>query len=129
MSTRKPKKTGNTTALDFGSRLRTAFGGKINIKIADELGVSEVAVGNYIADRVPTLPLLLKISELTNCSVHWLLTGEGNQFIDNSGMTSFDEMLDKRIKYLLDIELSNRKIGRPSLPITVKDVVLDKEAA
>ena len=66
---------------EFGQRLRKAFSNAKNAEIARQLDVSEPAVKNYIAGRVPDADKLRLISNLTKCSLHWLLTGEGNQFV------------------------------------------------
>lgn len=61
----------------FGSRLREAFNNAKNVDIASKLGVTEAAVRNYIDGRIPSAEMLVAISERTNCSIHWLVTGEG----------------------------------------------------
>lgn len=61
----------------FGERLKQAFKGATNREIARELGVSDVAVGHYVAGRVPPAEMLVFISNRTNTSIHWLITGEG----------------------------------------------------
>lgn len=61
----------------FGGRLRDAFGGDINRRIAEKLEISEPAVKNYLNDRVPPAKTLIEIARLTDCSLHWLITGEG----------------------------------------------------
>jgi transcriptional regulator with XRE-family HTH domain len=63
----------------FGERLRKAFDNASNAEIARKIGVSEPAVGNYVKGRIPDAEKLLQISNLTNCNLHWLLTGEGKQ--------------------------------------------------
>jgi transcriptional regulator with XRE-family HTH domain len=64
---------------DFGHRLRTAFGSAKRTEIAKILNVSEAAVKNYLAGRVPDSEKLLLIAKATNCNLHWLLTGEGDR--------------------------------------------------
>jgi transcriptional regulator with XRE-family HTH domain len=61
----------------FGKRLRAAFDGAKNAEIARKLKISEPAAKNYLEGRVPDAQTLLQIADLTNCSLHWLLTGEG----------------------------------------------------
>ncbi len=61
----------------FGERLRDAFGGARNAEIARKLKISEPAAKNYLEGRVPDAQTLIQIADLTNCSLHWLLTGEG----------------------------------------------------
>ena len=66
----------------FGGRLRKAFSGSTNREIADKLGVSKSAVTNYIQGRIPSPETLAAIAELTGCSLHWLITGNGSQFVN-----------------------------------------------
>jgi repressor LexA len=66
----------------FGRRLREAFGNRKNVEIARELGVSESGVKNYLEGRIPSAEMLVTISNLTNRSVDWLVTGEGPEFLN-----------------------------------------------
>jgi transcriptional regulator with XRE-family HTH domain len=61
----------------FGGRLKSAFKEASNADIARALDVSEPAVSNYIGGRIPPADKLFLIYEITNCNLHWLLTGEG----------------------------------------------------
>lgn len=61
-------------------RIKEAFATKNSAEIARQLGF-----GKHLAYRwrdgvsLPTTETLLKIYELTGCSLHWLLTGEGEK--------------------------------------------------
>ena len=66
----------------FGERLRLAFEGRNNTKISEILGVSPATVGNYIDGRIPNNETLDDIADFTKCSLHWLLTGEGEKRIE-----------------------------------------------
>ena len=68
----------------FGERFLEAFGGASYREIAKQIGVGKSAVGNYANDRVPKIRVLLKISELTRYSLHWLILGEGPKRIADS---------------------------------------------
>jgi transcriptional regulator with XRE-family HTH domain len=61
----------------FGVRLATAFQGRTTKQVAEALGVTYYGARNYLEGRVPGPAMLLKISDVTGCSIHWLLTGEG----------------------------------------------------
>jgi transcriptional regulator with XRE-family HTH domain len=69
------------SAQKFGDRLRIAFGGVSNVDIARRLNLTKSTVGNYIDGRIPPAETLIEISKLTNCSLHWLITGEGPQCV------------------------------------------------
>lgn len=66
----------------FGERLREAFKGAGNSEIARQLGLTPSALTNYMKGRLPPPEVLLTIAELTDCSIHWLLTGEGEADLD-----------------------------------------------
>jgi SOS regulatory protein LexA len=61
----------------FGKRLLEAFKGKSRTKIAQILQVSPSTMTDYVAGRIPPGETLLKISEITKCSLDWLLLGKG----------------------------------------------------
>lgn len=77
----------------FGDRFRLAFKGRKNSEIALELGVSKSAVTNYIQGRIPPPDTLESIARLTNCSLHWLILGEGPRGISTEQLTG--EVLGK----------------------------------
>jgi hypothetical protein len=52
-------------------------------KIKQLLNISYQAARNYVKGRVPTTEILLAIAENTPYSIHWLLTGEGNKFVQD----------------------------------------------
>lgn len=71
----------------FGQRLRLAFGNAKYAQIAEKMGVSEATIKVYMAGRVPDADKLAKIAELTNCNLHWLLTGQGDVLFAGLGDT------------------------------------------
>jgi repressor LexA len=60
----------------FGKRLREIFKGANNTEIASILDTSKSNVTEYIQGRIPPSDTLLRISEITKCDLHWLMTGE-----------------------------------------------------
>jgi repressor LexA len=84
-STRNSQFVRTADAKGFGTRLREAFGHAKNVEIARKLGVSESGVKNYLEGRIPSADMLVSISNLTNCAVDWLLTGEGPRFLNGIG--------------------------------------------
>lgn len=63
----------------FGSRLKEAFKGASVNEIADKLQVSYNGARNYLLGRVPSWDKLIEISNITSCSIEWLLTGKGSR--------------------------------------------------
>lgn len=59
-------------------RLRTdLFGERGKSKMARELGIRPSTYDRYERDRVPPADLLVKIAEVANVTLEWLVTGEG----------------------------------------------------
>lgn len=59
----------------FGTRLKLAFGNATNKVIGEKIGVAENTVGFYVRGRIPDAEILIKIANVTNRSIDWLLTG------------------------------------------------------
>ncbi|MCW5959289.1 MAG: helix-turn-helix domain-containing protein [Pyrinomonadaceae bacterium] len=87
----------------FGARLKRVFDGATNQEIADKLGVTAPAVQNYVSGRIPDGEKLQRISAVTNCNLHWLLTGEGDPFPEKP--VSSDETENDDIFENLEIEI------------------------
>ncbi len=66
----------------FGYRLKEAFQSVPNKEIARKLGVSNSAITTYMLGRIPPAEMLIEISRLTGRSIHWLITGEGEKFVN-----------------------------------------------
>jgi len=66
---------------NVGKRLKQLFGNAKNADIAAKLGLTEAAVQTYTSSRVPPYEVLAAITETTKCNLHWLLTGDGPQFV------------------------------------------------
>ena len=67
----------------FGQRLREAFKGVSNTVIFNKLKdkfklKSKSAITAYMQGRIPNADKLMVISQITNCNLHWLITGEGS---------------------------------------------------
>ena len=63
--------------IEFGKRLKEAFGNKKQADIAKLLKVTDAGAKNYLEGRIPDAEVLFNVLDLTQCSLHWLLTGEG----------------------------------------------------
>jgi SOS regulatory protein LexA len=63
----------------FGDRLKAAFNTDEIAEIARKMSKSYQAVKNYVEGRIPSAEVLIEISNSTNCSIDWLLTGKGEQ--------------------------------------------------
>jgi transcriptional regulator with XRE-family HTH domain len=70
----KKKENGKS---NFGARLREAFEGASNAEIARQLDLTPAAITNYMEGRIPPAETLTKIADITGCSLHWLIIGDG----------------------------------------------------
>lgn len=96
------KKAPDVEISGFGTRLKEAFEQASNVTIASKIGVTSTSVGYYVNhDRIPDIQTVLRIWKSTQCSIHWLLTGEGP-------------------KYLVDA------IGQEDLEARIEDIVTKK---
>lgn len=108
----------------FGERLRKAFSDAKDAEIARKLGISQPAVKNYMEGRIPSADTLVKISELTNCSIHWLVTGFGEPKVRKQG--SFPES----VKQLVDrhVTWTEEPPGRTVIFNSTTEAVIDELA-
>ena len=105
----------------FGKRLKEVFGNATNQEIADKLGVSAPAVQNYVSGRIPDGEKLQTIAKVTNCNLHWLLTGEGESN-NNKNKLTFDEVFESKFKQLIT-ELNRTSSVSTSLDVKSNNVV------
>lgn len=69
---------------EFARRFVEICGTSEPSEISRLLNISYQAARNYLAGRLPDAGVLLLIAEKTPCSIHWLLTGRGEKFADNT---------------------------------------------
>jgi phage repressor protein C with HTH and peptisase S24 domain len=68
---------------EIGNRIRRTRGNSTQKEFAKNLIFSSSYLSEVESGKTkPSLELLLKISQITNYSLHWLLTGEGPLFIE-----------------------------------------------
>jgi len=82
-------------------RLIEICGTKQPNELAQILDISYQAARNYLNGRLPDASVLLKISERTSYSIHWLLTGEGEKFVlsrNSQDMFTVSEMMKTYIR-------------------------------
>jgi transcriptional regulator with XRE-family HTH domain len=96
---------------EFGIRLRQAFYGAKNAEIARQLSVSSAAITNYIEGRVPPSDKLTLISTLTNCSIHWLLTGEGEKNLNAVADEKAEVEEEAKTKFVVEDEAEGKIAG------------------
>jgi hypothetical protein len=78
MSSEKSKKSEN---FSFSERFVEVCGTSRPHEVAQLLNISYQAAKNYLQGRLPEAKVLKTISEKTDYSLNWLLTGEGEKFV------------------------------------------------
>lgn len=92
--------------IDFPDRLREACNSAEPAEIARKIGKPYQTVKNYLKGRLPEAEVLIDISNSTNVSIHWLLTGEGPKMRDSGSPMEdglsvvFEEGVEKIIEKL-----------------------------
>jgi phage repressor protein C with HTH and peptisase S24 domain len=70
---------------EIGNRIRSVRGPNAQKEFAKILGFSSSYLSEVESGKTKSsLELLIRISEITNCSLHWLLTGEGTMHLRSS---------------------------------------------
>lgn len=103
--------------IGFVERLIDACGSSKVTEVQDLLGVQYQTARNYLAGRVPTAEMLLRISERTSCSIDWLLTGRGKKFVDGAlevDTLVFPRQIETFVRRLC-VEVFNEEIGKHEL--------------
>ncbi len=72
--------------------------------VAGFAGVSYNAAKNYLNGRIPEGKVLLSLAEKSPISIHWLLTGDGDKFVNAADKTDA-EMLASILSELADPSL------------------------
>jgi phage repressor protein C with HTH and peptisase S24 domain len=71
--------------IEIGNRIKHARGKDTQREFAKILGFSSSYLSEVESSKTkPSLELLMRISQITNYSLHWLLTGKGPMFLDPS---------------------------------------------
>ena len=69
---------------DFIQRFVEICGSSKPADVAQLLNISYQAAKNYLEGRLPDSNVLIVIAERTDYSIHWLLTGQGDKFVNVS---------------------------------------------
>jgi hypothetical protein len=112
MSSGNLKKLKNS---DFVERFVEVCGSSQPADIKRLLDISYQAAKNYLSGRLPDSNVLLVIAERTSYSIHWLLTGQGDKFVENPGREDalllsgkFREFVRRESRELLNEVLSTQ---------------------
>ena len=110
----------------FIGRFREVCDSSQPAEIARSLNISYQAAKNYLNGRLPDPTVLLAIAEKTRYSVHWLLTGEGEKFVETSPAEDTLLLSDRFRESVREIcrELINEILSSQTAPAQEESVVL-----
>jgi transcriptional regulator with XRE-family HTH domain len=88
-------------------------------QLARQLSISQSAVSKYLKQRIPPADILLKLAQIGNTTMEWILTGEKKTFFTTDTITVNEESTG----YSSDIDIRlAQKIAR--LPLKARQVIL-----
>jgi len=92
----------------ISSRIIQALGAKDLKDAAQILGENYSSLHNWSSQRrdFPT-SALIKIAKMTNTSIDWILTGENGNQAFSSGDSSFEKILEDKIREVVRDEITN----------------------
>lgn len=77
---------------EFAQRFSLIFSGLRDSEIASRLNTTPSVIGNYVKGlRFPTAEMLVRISQVTNVNIHWLITGNGSRYLEFANLFSEEE--------------------------------------
>ena len=126
MSSEKSK---NFEIFSYIERFIEVCGTKQPNEIARLLNVSYQAAKNYLQGRLPDSKVLITISEKTDYSINWLLTGEGDKFAKTKPPEDTLHLSDQMRAFVRQtcLEVIGEVLGNAENSPTTKTVVLTSE--
>lgn len=91
---------------DFVRRLDRTFEHEMMSDVARRLGIPHATVRNYYQGRLPAPEVLIKIANVTNVSLNWLLTGKGEMYGNQKPAIGLGRFLEDKITEIVDKRLS-----------------------
>lgn len=92
----------------FQERLGRIFDYGSMAEIARRMGLPHATVRNYFGGRLPAPEVLIKIAEVTNVSLNWLLTGKGDIYAGEPKGLDVGRVIDARIAEIVERKLAER---------------------
>ncbi|MEP6901307.1 MAG: helix-turn-helix domain-containing protein [Actinomycetota bacterium] len=92
----------------IGTRVVQAFNAKDLKEVAQIIGENYSSLHNWTAKRrdFPT-NVLIKIANMANTSIDWILTGENRQGMVSSAKQGFEQILENKIREIVREEIAN----------------------
>lgn len=92
----------------FQERLGRIFDYGSMAEIARRLGLPHATVRNYFGGRLPAPEVLIKMADVTNVSLNWLLTGKGEMYAGEPKGLDIGRVIDARIAEIVERKIAER---------------------
>lgn len=99
--------------MTLGERLRLVRGAETQKAFADALGVHENSVANAERRSSATQDYLLRIAEVRNINLHWLLTGHGVMRLEDPAGSLLQEKLSLALADALRVAYGTKYASVP----------------
>ncbi len=91
---------------DFVLRLDRTFEHEMMSDVARRLGIPHATVRNYYQGRLPAPEVLIKIANVTNVSLNWLLTGKGDMYGNQKPAVGLGRFIEDKVIEIVDKRLA-----------------------
>lgn len=91
---------------DFVTRLDKTFQYESMADVARRLGIPHATVRNYYQGRLPAPEVLIKIANVTNVSLNWLLTGKGDMYGNQKPAVGLGRFIEDKVIEIVDARLA-----------------------
>lgn len=91
---------------DFVLRLDRTFEHESMADVARRLGIPHATVRNYYLGRLPAPEVLIKIANVTNVSLNWLLTGKGEMYGNQKPAIGLGRFIEEKVIEIVDKRLT-----------------------
>ena len=95
---------------EFVARLNRTFDNESMADVAKRLDLPHATVRNYYQGRLPSPEVLIRIADVTNISLNWLLTGKGETYGGQMPAVSLGRFLEQRIELMIEERISARHV-------------------
>ncbi len=77
-------------------------------ELSRKFDISYQGAKNYLKGRFPEAKVLITIVEKTQCSLNWLLTGEGEKYVNSRKLVNLDETFRAVVREIIREEFERR---------------------
>ena len=86
-------------------------------QMARALQISQPAISKYLKERIPPADILLKLAQIGNTTIEWILTGQKNYYYNSDAM----QVNEPNVHYDADLLLAKKIAG---LPAEIRNAVI-----